>query len=159
MVEPSSIEHFAVVIQQATAPAFVLTAVASLIAVLNGKYNRIIDRIREIDSAPEDSQLKQKHGAEIANLRGRAGILHNAVRFALASAACTTVIVIIAFLAAFFGWRHEYGVAILFCIALILLACAVMQMFWEVAASDHEFGDRKARQSPKALPSDPKSKS
>ena len=84
------------------------------------------------------------------NLRRRAAIIHNAVRFALASAVCTTVIVIIAFLAAFFGWRHEYGVAILFCIALILLACAVVEMFWEVAASDHEFGDRKARQNPQA---------
>ena len=150
MVEPSSIEHFAVVIQQATAPAFVLTAVASLIAVLNGKYNRIIDRIRDLDSRAEEEEAKQYHRAEIANLRSRATMLHNAVRFALASAACTSVIVIIAFLAAFFGWRHEYGVAILFCIALILLAIAVIQMFWEVAASDHEFGDRKARQNPKA---------
>lgn len=148
-VEPSSIQHFAVVIQQATAPAFVLTAVASLIAVLNGKYNRIIDRIRDLDSRTEEEDARQKHRAEIANLRSRANMLHNAVRFALASAACTSVIVIIAFLAAFFGWRHEYGVAILFCIALVLLAVAVIQMFWEVAASDHEFGDRKARQNPK----------
>jgi hypothetical protein len=143
MIEPSSIEHFAVVIQQATAPAFVLTAVASLIAVLNGKYHRIIDRVRDLEAIPADDAMAARAHAEIPHLRKRAAILHNAVRFALGSAVCTTIIVIIAFLSAFLGWRHEYGVAILFCIALVLLACSVMNMFWEVQASGHEFGEHR----------------
>ncbi len=138
----TAIDHFTTVIQQSTAPAFVLTAVAGFISVTTGKLHRLVDRIREIEALDPAAPRLAELVPELPLLRKRARLLHNAIRLSLISAICTTVIIVVAFLAAFLGWRHEYGMAVLFCFALFLLAVAVIDVFREVHAGDFEFDER-----------------
>jgi hypothetical protein len=140
----TAIDHFTAVIQQSTAPAFVLTAVAGLISVTTGKLHRLVDRIREIEALEPGSARAAQLVPELPLLRRRARLLHDAIRLSLIGAVCTTIIIIVAFLAAFLGWRHEYGMAVLFCLALVMVALAVVNIFREVHAGDFEF-DEAAR--------------
>ncbi|MFO1149526.1 MAG: DUF2721 domain-containing protein [Alsobacter sp.] len=139
--ELTGIDHFNTVIQQSTAPAFVLTAVAGFISVTTNKLHRLVDRIREIEALDPELPRAAELAPELPLLRRRARLLHDAIRLSLVSAVCTTVIIVAAFLAAFLGWRHEYGMAVLFCMALVLLALAVVNVFREVHAGDFEFDE------------------
>lgn len=139
-----TLEHFSTVIQQSTAPAFVLTAVASIISVVNSKLNRVVDRIRELQALDPDHPTTALLRQEIPHLRRRARMLHDAIRLALTAAVATTVIIVVGFVSAFLGWRHEYGVGVLFCLALGLLTAAVVNLFREVHASHVEFDEGPA---------------
>lgn len=136
-----TLEHFATVIQQSTAPAFVLTAVASMISVVNSKYNRVVDRIRELQAGDPALPASIAMRSEIPHLRRRARMLHDAIRLSLVAAVATTIIIVVGFVSAFLGWRHEYGVGVLFCLALVLLTAAVVNLFREVHESHVEFED------------------
>jgi hypothetical protein len=119
------------VISQATAPAFVLGAVAGFVAVLLNRMAVIVDRIRslnEIDDADVRSHLK----SDIPRLQQRAKLLNNAAYLALLSALCTSSLVVVEFASALFRLQYAYGGGLLFALALILLSGSILRFGQEV---------------------------
>jgi hypothetical protein len=127
-------ERLSQVIAHATAPAFLLGAVAGFISILIGRMTALIDRIRNL-SKIADAEVSRL----IPRLKRRKTMLNDAIGLALASGICTTLLLILAFATALLGIRHEYGVAILFIVAVGLLGMALFRFAHEVTIARHDF--------------------
>ncbi len=131
-VEVSPIAH---VIQQAVAPAFVLTATGGLLAVLTSRLARIIDRGRAMEGQHDASE----DAAQRAQLRDRLDVLSTRARLVNRAIAATTgcAILIACVIAALFigAVAHvESGlvVATLFVTAMALLILGQLNFLREV---------------------------
>jgi hypothetical protein len=132
------LDHLSQVISHATAPAFLLAAVAGLVSILSDRMNRIIDRVRSLNMiAAEGPQASLK--GDIPRLKQRARLMNDAIYLAVGSGICTTVLVILAFASAFVGIRHEQVASVLFVVALGLLGAALFTLAREVRISLNEF--------------------
>jgi Protein of unknown function (DUF2721) len=125
-------QQLARVMSQATAPAFVLGAVAGFVSILLGRMTTILDRIRSLNEITDDDAARAFLKSDIPRLRRRAKLLNDATRLALASGMCTALLLVVGFLTAFLRLGHEYGAAVLFVIAVGLLAGALFKFTQEV---------------------------
>ena len=112
------------VMSQATAPAFVLGAVAAFVAVLLNRMTSVIERIRSLNEIADDDIARAHLKSDIPRLRQRAKLLNSATHLALLSGMCTALLLVVGFASALFRLPHEYGAGVLFGIALILLGCS-----------------------------------
>lgn len=131
-------EQLAQIMSHATAPAFVLGAVAGFISILIGRTTTIVDRIRSLNDIPSDAD-RANLKSDIPHLKRRANLLNNAVRLALASGICTSLLLVVGFASAFVGLRHEYGVGFLFVVAIALLGASLFRFAQEVSIGLSEF--------------------
>jgi len=113
-------DQLALVISQAAAPAFLLGAVASFLSVLVSHLARIVDRSRAIN-AISDSDTKGAHlKKHLPELHFRAGLIIRSIYWAVGSGIAACLLMIIAFMSAYLGARHEPAAALFFTIALLL---------------------------------------
>jgi len=120
------------VISQATAPAFVLGAVAAFVSVLLNRMTIIIERIRDLNEIADDDATRSHLKSDIPRLRQRIKLLNNAAYLALLSALCTASLVVVGFASALFRLQYAYGAALLFALALILLSGSIFRFGQEV---------------------------
>lgn len=73
------------VIAHATAPAFVLGAVAGSVSILMGRLTAIIERIRHLNEISDDEGPHAWLKADLPRLRRQARMLNNATRLVLGS--------------------------------------------------------------------------
>src|SRR5271163_3519664 len=85
----------------ATAPAFVLGAVAAFIAVLLNRMTTVIDRIRSLNEIADGDPARAHLKSDIPRLRLRAKILNSATHLALVSGMCTALLLVVSFASAF----------------------------------------------------------
>jgi hypothetical protein len=102
------------VISEATAPAFVLGAVAGFVSILVARLTSVVERIRHLNDIAEDEQSRAHLKSDLPRLRRRAGLLNNATRFALASGVCTTLS-----LAVGLSWAFSMCMAPPYCSSLL----------------------------------------
>jgi Protein of unknown function (DUF2721) len=133
------LDQLSKVISHVMAPAFLIGAVAGFVAVLMGRMNGIIDRIRTVNGIADDDEARAHLKSDLPRLKLRAKLMNDAIFFAVGSALCTTVLIILAFVSAFFGFRHELGVAVMFVITLGLLGAALFTLAREVRIALNEF--------------------
>ena len=131
------------VISQVTAPAFLLGAVAAFVSVLIGRLNRIVDRLQALNAIKDDDTSRAQQKAEAPHLERRAVLLNKAIVFSTISAIVTSLLVIVAFICAFLQLRHEYGVAILFVVALGFFTLSLVDLVREARISLHDIGHYK----------------
>jgi hypothetical protein len=126
---------------QATAPAFVLGAVAAFVAVLLGRMTNVLDRIRNLNEITDDDTARAHLKSDIPRLRQRAKLLNSATYLALLSGICTSLLLVVGFASAFLRLQHEYGAGLLFAVAIALLGAALFRFAQEVrvglAEADH----------------------
>jgi flagellar biosynthesis protein FliP len=120
------------VISQATAPAFLLGAVAAFVSVLIGRLNRIVDRSNALEAIEDSDPAKGRLKESIPRLRRRALLISRAIQFAIMSGVFTTLLVIIAFVSTALGFNQAYGAAVLFVLALSFFAAALISLWFEV---------------------------
>jgi len=134
-----SVSQLSQVISQAAAPAFLLGALAAFIAVLVGRLNRIIDRTAFINSIPDDDTLRYRLKADLPRLMRRAAMMNRAIFWAVVASISVTLLVIVAFITAFFHLQHERGVAIFFLISLGAFAVSLIDFAREVRIALSEY--------------------
>ena len=127
------------VISHAMGPAFLLSAVAGFVGILIGRMNGVIERIRSLNRIVEPDDPRAHLKSDIPRLKRRARLINLAIHLAVASAICTTLLVILAFASAFMGIRHEPLAAVLFMVALALLGGALVTLVWEARIGLNEF--------------------
>lgn len=126
------VQQLAQVMSQATAPAFVLGAVAGFVSILLGRMTTIVDRIRSLNDISDDDATRAFLKSDIPRLRHRAKLLKDATHLALASGMCTALLLVVGFTSAFLRVKHEYGAGFLFVIAVALLGVALFRFAQEV---------------------------
>ena len=107
--------------------------------MLIGRANGIIDRIRTINAIPDDDSARGYLKADLPLLKRRAKLMNDAIYLAVGSAVCTTALLIITFVSAFFGLRHELGAGFMFVLALALLCSSLVALAREVRIGLTEF--------------------
>jgi hypothetical protein len=128
----ADLQHLSQVISQATAPAFLLGAVAGFLAVLITRLGRVLDRIRALDGIAEDDAPRARLKTDLPRLKRQARYMNGAIFYAVCSAICTTALVVLAFASALLGFRHEPVVAWVFILALGLMGVSLVYLALEV---------------------------
>ncbi|MCC8982071.1 DUF2721 domain-containing protein [Bradyrhizobium acaciae] len=134
-----SVEQISQVIVQVTAPSFLLGAVAGFVSLLISRMNRVTDRIQFGDVIPDGDHARTRLKREMPQLRRRAELLNRAILYSTTSAILTCLLVIVAFVSAYFQLRHEYGVAVLFIVALGFFTAGLVNLVRETWISVHEY--------------------
>jgi hypothetical protein len=125
----TDIDHLSMAITHATAPAFMLGAVAAFLSVLMGRLERVADKRRALRTS--DANLDPS-GEIAASFARRMELLSRAIYFAVLSALMTAALLIGAFLAALVGIGHGHIVAMMFAAALALLIASLVELTREM---------------------------
>ena len=137
--ELPSVSQLSQVISQATAPAFLLGALAAFIAVLISRFNRIVDRTIVLNAIADNDAAKSRLKADLPRLMRRAAMINRAIFWAVIGSITITLMVIVAFVSAFFQIQHERGVAVLFIISLGAFVVSLVDFAREVRIALSEF--------------------
>jgi cytochrome c biogenesis protein CcdA len=139
ITETPSVTQLSQVITQAIAPAFLLGALAAFISVLTLRMNRVVDRSQMLNAIGDNDTARTRLKADLPRMKQRAILLNNATFFATLSAIFATLLVMVAFVTAFFDIQHERGIAVLFVITLGFFAAALINFARETRTALHEF--------------------
>jgi high-affinity K+ transport system ATPase subunit B len=101
--------------------------------------NRIIDRSQALNAIGDDRPDKAQLKSDIPRLKRRAALLNKSIFFSTISAIITSILVIVAFVTADLNVRHEYGVAILFVLALCFFTASLVNLARETLIALHEY--------------------
>jgi Protein of unknown function (DUF2721) len=137
--ELPSVSQLSQVISQAAAPAFLLGALAAFIAVLISRFNRIVDRTIVLNAIADNDAAKSRLKADLPRLMRRAAMINRAIFWAVIGSITITLMVIVAFISAFFQVQHERGVAVLFIISLGAFVVSLVDFAREVRIALSEF--------------------
>jgi len=124
--------HLSHVISEATAPAFILGAVAGFVSILMGRLTTVIERIRYLNYIADSEEARARLKSDIPRLRRRLVLLNGAAHLALASGVCTSLLLVVAFGSALLGLQHVYGAAGLFIMSVALLGASLFRFGQEV---------------------------
>jgi hypothetical protein len=127
------------VIAQAIAPAFILGALAAFISLLILRMNRVVDRSQTLNAIGGDNPARVHLKSDLPRLKQRAVLLNRAILYAALSAIFATLLVMVAFVNAFFGIRHERGIAVMFIVTLGFFAASLINLARETRIALHEF--------------------
>jgi uncharacterized membrane protein YgcG len=139
ITETPSVSQLSQVISQAIAPAFLLGALAAFISLLILRMNRVVDRSQSLNAIGDTDAARARLKADLPRLKQRAALLNSAILYASISAIFATLLVMVAFVSAFFGIEHERGIAVLFIINLGFFAAALVNLARETRIALHEF--------------------
>jgi len=132
-----SVTQLSQIIAQITAPSFLLGAVAAFVSVLISRMNRVIDRMQALNDIDDSDPRRMRLKSDLPRLQRRAALLNKAIFMATMSAIVTSLLVIVAFAAAMFGVQHEYGIALLFVVALSCFTISLFNLALEVRIALH----------------------
>jgi hypothetical protein len=126
----ADIDQLSTAISHATAPAFMLGAVAAFLSILITRLERIADKNRALRSA--DAASLDPSGAIAASFSRRMALLSRAIYFAVLSALVTAALLIGAFASALVGIGHGRIVAFMFTLSLALLMASLVELTREI---------------------------
>jgi hypothetical protein len=133
-----SVSQLSQVISQAIAPAFLLGALAAFISLLILRMNRVVDRSQTLNAIGGDDPARVHLKTDLPRLKQRALLLNRAILYAAISAIFATLLVMVAFVSAFFGIQHERGIAVLFIVTLGFFAASLINLARETRIALHE---------------------
>ncbi len=137
-MEESHVHDITRVIQLALAPAFLLTAVGSLLNVFANRLARIVDRYRvtsRASSALPGAEPALLPGDERAVLERRASLVRWSITFATGAALLVSLVIAFAFLGFILQVNFSRPVAIMFVTAMALLTVALFFFLREVTVA------------------------
>lgn len=133
-------EQISTMITHAVAPAFLLGAIAALVSILITRMTTVTDRIRDLHGIAGDDSERTWLKDDIARLSRRLVLLNQALLLTVTSGICITVLLLVGFVVALFGYRHEPGAGALFIVALSLLVGSLFRFLQDVriSLSEHD---------------------
>ena len=139
LTDTPTVTQLSHVIAQSAAPAFLLGALGAFIAILISRLNRIVDRTVILNGIPDDDTVRCRLKADLPRLMQRAAMMNRAILWAVIASISVTLLVIVAFVTAFFQIQHERGVAIFFMISLGAFTISLADFAREVRIALSEY--------------------
>jgi len=124
---------FVEIIQMAVAPAFLLTALGSILMVMANRLSRIVDRHRLLREQKKSPKNKIKN--ELASLKHRAKWTHWAIAFTTTSALLISLLIAMIFIMVEIYIDLDRFLAILFILAMGCLIIGLLCFLREVHLS------------------------
>lgn len=120
-------------IQLSIAPVFLLTAIGGFLNVIAGRLARVVDRARLLERLHLDveGEERQRYIAELHTLELRMTLASRAIYLGTASGLAVCLLIIALFTAELISVRLGNAIAIMFMIAVILLAGAMLTFLRE----------------------------
>jgi hypothetical protein len=135
-MEPTHITNITHAIQLAVAPVFLLTAIATLINVLNARLGRTIDRRRLLEKMMFESADCSERVAVLKSERAlqvhRLHVIYWAILSAVASALLICLVIVGAFIGALLEFEVSRLIAVLFILAVVSMVLALILFLREV---------------------------
>ena len=92
-----------------------------------------------LNGIPDDDAARSRLKADLPRLMRRAAMMNRTIFWAVVASIAVTLLVIVAFLTAFFQLQHERGVAIFFLISLGAFTISLVDFAREVRIALSEF--------------------
>jgi hypothetical protein len=92
-----------------------------------------------LNGIPDDDAVRCRLKADLPRLMRRAAMMNRAIFWAVVASIAVTMLVIVAFLTAFFQLQHERGVAVFFMISLGAFTVSLVDFAREVRIALSEF--------------------
>ena len=137
------VPEIAGVIQLAVAPVFLLTAVGTILAALNSRLGRAVDRRRQLEELLPGMAETERSGArqELAIIARRIRFAYLAILFAVVSALFVCLLIAGAFAGAFVQTDLSRTIAAMFVLAMLaFIACLLLflrEIFLAVSTPRH----------------------
>lgn len=137
------VPEIAGVIQLAVAPVFMLTAVGAILAALNLRLGRAVDRRRTLEQSLARMPQPERAAAEeeLATIARRIRFVYLATLFAVVSGLFVCLLIVGAFLGAFVRVDLSYTIGAMFIFAMLaLIACLLFflrEIFLAVSTPRH----------------------
>ncbi|WP_027231199.1 DUF2721 domain-containing protein [Phyllobacterium sp. UNC302MFCol5.2] len=137
---PVDVDQLSAMISHAVAPVFLLAAIAALVSILINRMTGVTDRIRNLNQIADDDTSRKWLKADIARLKRREVLLNQALQLAVIGAIGIAILLLVGFVVAFLGYRHEPGAGALFVISLCLLVGCLVRFLQDVriSLSEHD---------------------
>jgi NADH:ubiquinone oxidoreductase subunit 3 (subunit A) len=128
------VPEIAGVIQLAVAPVFMLTAVGTIIAALNIRLGRAVDRRRDLEERLARMSAEEAPFArdELAVIARRIRFVYLAILFAVVSGLFICLLIAGAFLGAFVRTDLSYTLGAMFVFAVLALVCGLLFFLREI---------------------------
>jgi hypothetical protein len=142
------VPEIAGVIQLAVAPVFMLTAVGAILAALNMRLGRAVDRRRVLEERLHAMSAEEARTAheELGTIARRVRLAYLAILFAVLAGLFTCLLIAGAFLGAFVKTDISYMIGGMFVLAMLaLIACLLFflrEIFLAVGTPRHAPGAR-----------------
>jgi hypothetical protein len=148
MADPSHVAGVAQVIQAAVAPVFLLAGVGATLNVLASRIGRIIDRARIMEDRLQTAtaELARELHGRLRVLSRRATLINRAIALCVLSGLLVSLVVAALFVSALLRIDLAAPIAVVFVIALLSLAAALLLFLREVfiATASLTFGGARA---------------
>jgi hypothetical protein len=125
------VERLTKIFQQATAPTFLLGAVAGFVSLMYARLNHIVDRLRAMGPADPGDPPDERLEAHKAILRRRARLLSRGILSSLYGAIFATLVLAILFVTEVFGLRYALFAPSFFAIATVALGIGLVRFIQE----------------------------
>lgn len=127
------------VLQTALTPAFLLVAVGSLLNVLTGRLSRIVDRSRDLQRQHAETQgaAHDRVVAELRIIEKRMRVVGSSILFAVLSAITVCIMIGVLFWMGLSDYSAAWVAALVFMIALALLAASLLQFVREIRLASY----------------------
>lgn len=134
MAVDAHVPEIAGVIQLAVAPVFLLTAVGTVIAALNIRLGRAVDRRRVLETKLPSmpAQEIESARAELATIARRIHYVYLAILCAVISALFVCLLIVGAFLGAFVRSDLSYTIGAMFVFAMLALTACLLLFLREI---------------------------
>jgi hypothetical protein len=133
-------DQLSTMIAHAVAPAFLLGAIVALVSILLARMTAVTDRIRSLNRIADDDTERRWLKDDVARLKRRLVLLNQSLFLAVTSGICITILLLVGFVVALFGYRHEPGAGALFILSLCLLVGSLLQFLRDIrmSLSEHD---------------------
>ena len=125
------VERLTKIFQQATAPAFLLGAVAGFVSLMYARLNHILEEIRLIDFGQLGDPDNKRVMAHREILLRRARLLSKGILASLYAAICSTLVLAILFATEIFGLKYALFAPSLFALATLALGIGLWRFIQE----------------------------
>lgn len=135
----NSLEQIIPELHDAVGPVILISGVGLLLLTMTNRLGRAIDRARILKRELVSLSIQEREPiqAQVDILYRRARIIRQAIVFSVLSALLAALLVMTLFLAAWFGWKQGWPVALIFTGCMVFLCLSLVAFMGDINLSLH----------------------